>query len=401
MNISLRGEEVKRIISIIFITVVVSFSIVTTNATENITESSNENTTENREVDDNKNEESGVIYDFSPIYNSLSDDVKKSLENIGVSTVNTDELSSITFSSVINEIANIASKNISSPLKGLISVTALLLLCSMLSAYKNTLSCEVSTALNISSTLCITCAVALPATEVIKNTAEIINVASNLMIAYLPIMVVIMASSGHPIRGASYYTMMLTAGEGMSQLSSKVIVPMLNMFLGLSLTSSVSPDINLSGFIGIISKTLKWLFGFGMKIFTSILAIKQLITSSADDVSASAVRFTLNSFIPVVGSALSDAYKTVQGSIGLLKSGVGVFVIISVAVVFLPVILQSLMWILTLWLGKSTAEILGLSQPTKLLESVTTVFSTLLSILLCIMSIYIISTAIVLIAGRS
>jgi stage III sporulation protein AE len=138
-----------------------------------------------------------------------------------------------------------------------------------------------------------------------------------------------------------------------------------------------------------------------MTIFTAVLTIKQLITTSLDDVSTRAVRFTLNSFIPIVGSALSDAYKTVQGSIGLLKSGVGVFVILSVAVVFLPVILQSLMWIITLWLGKSVAEVLSLSQPAKLIEAVATVFSTLLAILLCIMSIYIISTAIVLIAGRS
>lgn len=345
-------------------------------------------------------EESSFLYDLSGIYNSLSDEAKQSLEDIGAASADPNTLSEISFNSIVAEILDLAGENVSSPLKGLISITALLLLSSILSAYKSTLNSDISTALNITTTLCITCAVAVPAISVINNTASVISTASNLMIAYIPIMVVIMATSGHAVSGASYYSMMLAAGEGVGQLSSKVIVPLLNMFLGLSITSSVSPDINLSGFINMFSKAIKWILGFGMTIFTAVLALKQLITSSLDDVSTRAVRFTLNSFIPIVGSALSDAYKTVLGSVGLLKSGVGVFVILSVAVVFLPVILQSIMWIFTLWIGKSTAEVLGVSQPAKLLEAINVVFSTMLAILLCIMSIYIISTAIVLIAGK-
>lgn len=372
----------KKIITIFIISIsLVIISTVAVNAEEN-------------------SDESSFLYDLSGIYNSLSDEAKQSLEDIGAASADPNALSEISFNSIVAEILDLAGENVSSPLKGLISITALLLLSSILSAYKSTLNSDISTALNITTTLCITCAVAVPAISVINNTASVISTASNLMIAYIPIMVVIMATSGHAVSGASYYSMMLAAGEGVGQLSSKVIVPLLNMFLGLSITSSVSPDINLSGFINMFSKAIKWILGFGMTIFTAVLALKQLITSSLDDVSTRAVRFTLNSFIPIVGSALSDAYKTVLGSVGLLKSGVGVFVILSVAVVFLPVILQSIMWIFTLWIGKSTAEVLGLSQPAKLLEAINVVFSTMLAILLCIMSIYIISTAIVLIAGK-
>lgn len=369
----------KKILAVVFITAVLMvLSVVTVNAEENT-----------------------MLYDMSGVYDSLSEQAKQSLHNIGADSADINSITNVSFSSIIEEISRMASDNISFPIKGLVSIIALLLLSSMVSAYKNSINADVSTALNITTTLCITCSVAVPAIQVIESTADVIKISSNLMVAYIPVMIVIMASSGHAISGASYYGMMLSAGTGVGQLSSKIIVPLLDMFLALSITSNVSPDINLNGFINVISKCIKWILGFGMTIFTAVLAIKQLITSSLDDVSTRAVRFTLNSFIPIVGSALSDAYKTVQGSISLLKSGVGVFVILSVGVVFLPVILQSVMWILTLWIGKSTAEVLNLSQSAKLLESVSTVFSTMLAILLCIMSIYIISTAIVLIMGGS
>lgn len=371
------------------ILIVVTFVILTTLSTTVVFADGNGDT----------NDSGALTFDLSELYNSLSDEVKQSLSNIGLTAADGNQISALSFEGIINEVKSLAAGNMSSPLKGLINITALLLLCSILSAYKNTLSSDVSNVLNITSTLCVTCAVAMPAISVINATSGVISASSNVMLAYIPVMTVAMASSGHPISGASYYSIMIAAGEGVGQLSSLIIVPFLNMFLGLSITSSISPDINLGGFTTIISKLIKWLLGFAMTIFTALLSFRQLITTSLDNVSTRAVRFTLNSFIPIVGSALSDAYKTVESSIGLLKSGVGIFVIISVAFVFLPVILQCLMWILTLWIGKSTAEVLSLAGVSKLLDSITSVFSTLLAILLCIMSVYIISTALVLMIG--
>ncbi len=371
------------------ILIVVTFVILTTLSTTVVFADGNGDT----------NDSGALTFDLSELYNSLSDEVRQSLTNIGLTAADGNQISALSFDSVINEVKSLAADNMSSPLKGLLNITALLLLCSILSAYKNTLSSDVSNVLNITSTLCVTCAVAMPAISVINTTSGVISAASNVMLAYIPVMTVAMASSGHPISGASYYSIMIAAGEGVGQLSSRIIVPFLNMFLGLSITSSISPDINLGGFTTIISKLIKWLLGFAMTIFTALLSFRQLITTSFDNVSTRAVRFTLNSFIPIVGSALSDAYKTVESSIALLKSGVGIFVIISIAFVFLPVILQCLMWILTLWIGKSTAEVLSLAGVSKLLDSITSVFSTLLAILLCIMSVYIISTALVLMIG--
>lgn len=339
------------------------------------------------------------VYDTSALYDSLSDDVKQSLENIGINGIDSNELSQISFGEVVNEIVKLAGENSAGPLKAVISLTALLLICSLLSSYKNSLSSELSSSLGIAAVLCATCTAALPVIEVISDMSTVVKTASSFMLAFVPVMVMIMSSTGHAVSGTSYYAMMIGAGEGVGQLSSKVIVPFLNMFLGVSVTASVCSESKLTGITSIISKAVKWVLGFVMTVFTAVLSFKQMITTSVDDVSTRAVRFTLNSFIPIVGSALSDAYKTVQGSVNLLKSGLGIFVIVSIAFVFLPIILNSLLWIFTLSAGKLLAEILGINQVKDLLEGVGTVLSTLLAIVLCIMSVYIISTALVLLMG--
>lgn len=340
------------------------------------------------------------IYDTTELYESLSDEVKDNLSKLGIYRVDTDSLQNLTFSDVTDEIINLAGENLDSPLKGLVSITALLLICSLLSTYKTTLSSDISDSINIAAVLCVTCTAAFPTLKVIENTADVIKTATDFMLAFIPVIVIVMSVSGHSISGASYYSVMLAAGQGVAQLSSKVVVPFLNMFLGIAVTGGVCPEVKLSGINSLISKLVKWLLGFAMAVFTAVLSFRQIISVSADDVSTRAVRFTLSSFIPIVGSALSEAYKTVQGSVNLLKSGLGVFAIISISFVFLPVILQCVLWIFTLTIGKSIAEVLDVSKVKDLLEGITAVISTMLAIVLCIMSIYIISTALVLVMGR-
>lgn len=355
-------------------------------------------------AENNKNDEDpyGIISneDKQSLYDSLSDEAKKSLSNLGVDSVNPDFINNLTFDKIISEILLNAAKVSQNPLKSMLSVIAIMLLGSMLSGLKNSLNnSKMQQVIDVVSTLCITSALVIPVSNIIINTTNTVLAASNFMLAYIPIMVVVMVSSGRAVSGSSYYSMMVMAGQAVSQIASKIIAPLLNSFLGISIAASVSPNVNLSGITSFISKIIKWLLGFIMTMFTALLSFRQLITTSIDNVSTRAVRFTLTSLVPVVGSALSDAYKTIQSSVNLIKSGLGVFVIIAIAVVFLPIILECLIWILTIGVSKSVGEILCLNQPCKVLESVSTVITTLLAIVFCIMAVFIISTAIVLLMG--
>ena len=50
-------------------------------------------------------------------------------------------------------------------------------------------------------------------------------------------------------------------------------------------------------------------------------------------------------------------------------------------------------------ISKMTGEVLNLQQPCKVLEAVSTVVTTLMAIIFCIMAVYIISTAVILLMG--
>jgi stage III sporulation protein AE len=186
---------------------------------------------------------------------------------------------------------------------------------------------------------------------------------------------------------------MIAAGQGVSRVCADLILPFMNVFLGVSITSGISNEVRLNSFLSLISKTVKWLLAFVMTVFTAVLSMRQIAAGAVDSVASRTAKFALSSFVPMVGSALAEAYRSVQGSVSVLKSGLGIFVIAALAVTFLPLILRAFLWLVCLSIGKTFAVMLGISQCAGLLEAIGAVFSAIIAVLFCVMTVFIISAA--------
>lgn len=333
------------------------------------------------------------------IYNSLPDSTKQSLNDIGLNGFDYSKLNNLNVENILSEILNTIGEEGKTPLKAFSVIIAIMLLYSILYGLKNSVDTALQPVLSLIVTICITTAIVIPITGFITSIVDTIKASSDFMISFIPIMVLALSVSGQPVSGMGYYSAMMLSGQAVSRISSEIISPFMKIFLAVSVSSSISPSINLSGIVRFISKFTKIVLGFVMSLFTGILSFKHVVAVGADSVSSRAVRFSLSSFVPVVGSALSEAYRTVQGSVGVLKSGVGIIAVIAVCAMYLPVIIQCLFWMLVLGLSKAVGEILNLREPCVLLESVYSVISTLLAVALCLMAVFVISTALVILIG--
>lgn len=334
------------------------------------------------------------------LMDSLSDEVKEDMKSIGVDSPDIMSLSDVSFDSVISLIVDKLSQNSRAPLSASAVVIAVLILNALFDSYTDSLrQSSTKEVLSVVSTLCITTTLVLPVIDLIDDCIITVTDASNFMLLYIPIMVAILTFSGHAVSGASYYSLMVLACQGVSQLSTKFISPLLNIYLGFCVSSSISDRVNLKSLCNMLSKVIKWLIAFTMTVFSALMTIRGMITTAYDSVTARAVRFTMSSFIPIVGAALSESYKTIQGSINLLRTGAGVFVILAILVVFLPSILRCLIWMFSLSLCKTIGEIIGVSSPISMLSSVSSVVSTVFAITVCIMSVFVISTALLITLG--
>lgn len=338
--------------------------------------------------------------DLEGMFESLPQESRESLERIGLVSDTSRSICDVTFGSVINEVMNVIASQSPSAFSSLGLLVAVMLIYSLAESFSHSLNSDtLRDVLSVVTALCIALALVIPVTDIISTALDIVSISSNLMLSYIPIMVTVLVSSGQTVTGSEYYSMMVVASSGISKLYSEFVTPLLSVFLGISVCTTVMPDMKFDGLVSFFSKAVRWILSFSFTIFTALLSFKTLIASSLDSVSTRAVRYTVSSFVPVVGSALSEAYRTVASSVNILKNGLGVFMIFAIGSVFLPLIVRLLVWQFSVGISRCFAEMINLRVPNEMLGGVSSVLGTLLAILLCIMAMFIISTALLMTAG--
>ena len=303
-----------------------------------------------------------VAYDYSGVYNSLSDEAAQALEGLGITSADASALSNLSLDGVAQTLTKMAGDGFAAPLRSLITVMAVLILCAMLSAYRDSLSGENSETVQTVASLCLSGAVAVPAAAFISSAGSIIAHCANLFLAYIPLMAVMMAASGRALSSAGYQALTIGAGQGVARVCSDVLLPLMNIFLGIAVTSGITPQARLQGFLSLITKVTGWLLGFAMAVFTFVLSLRQTTAGALDSLATRTAKFALSSFL-------------------------------ALALTFLPLLLQGLGWSLCLSAGKAFAEVMGITDCARLLEGLRMVFSTLLAVLLCVLAVFIIATA--------
>ena len=80
---------------------------------------------------------------------------------------------------------------------------------------------------------------------------------------------------------------------------------------------------------------ISWSLKTLLTIFTTYISITGVVSGTTDAATLKATKVTISSFVPVVGSILSDASEAVLVSVGLAKNAAGIYGIFAILALFL------------------------------------------------------------------
>ena len=83
------------------------------------------------------------------------------------------------------------------------------------------------------------------------------------------------------------------------------------------------------------------------------------MSSRADLLGLRSIRFAVNSVVPVIGSSISEGLLSIQAYSSLIKSSVGVVGIAAVCLVFLPALLEVVIWRIALSVCVIVSDLFG------------------------------------------
>ena len=332
---------------------------------------------------------------FSELLSSLEEETKEALSEIGIDDADYTQLLSLSPKRVVDAILELITGKMSEKLKAVGFVCALLVLSAVLEGFAQPDS-TMHSVFSVFTTLLIVVSLLLPVSESLVQAFSAMELSSNFLLAYIPAFAGVISMSGKPLSSAAYSSVMIGLSNLLAQCNVKVFLPVVQVFFSLNIASSVQPKYAFNSLVAFFKKAVTVLLGFSATIFTGLLAIKGSLASAGDSVAVRGVKMLVGSAVPVVGSALSDAYTSVLGSITLIQSAVGIFGIVVFALMHVPVILDLLLWYLALSFTASVSEALGQKQAATLLNGIASTVSLVNTLVIFTAFILIISTGIML-----
>lgn len=330
---------------------------------------------------------------------SVPEETKELLSMLNITSLEKDSLSSVNLPTIWEMLLNLLSLLAPKPLAACGTVFGITVLYAWVDGLRNTLHTEeTSTVFAVVCSLASCGAVMFPISECIKNVCSAMDSVSVFMTSFAPIYAGVLLSGGSAVTALSFQSIVLYAAEFLTYFSGNVILPLLTVSLSLGLTGSLTPEINLGKVGDWVGKVATWLLTLGMFLFAGLLSIQSLTGSAIDRLGDRIMKFSISTFVPVVGSSLSEAFSTIRGCLGLLRSTLGGFGIITSLLIVLPPLLSCFVWQLSLSLCNVGAEMFGLSALSNVLKSAHGVTKCLVGLLAASGVLLVISVTVVTVA---
>jgi len=237
-------------------------------------------------------------------------------------------------------------------------------------------------------------AVISPILTFFNSTAYAIGVCTDFTTAMVPVFASFMLTSGLPVSSGALSGCILLLSRGISVIASSLLLPIACGGLSLSTVGAFVPDLKTESIASSIRKFVIWAVGAVLVIYLTYLGIQSGITSSLDGLAQKTAKLTVSSSIPIVGSIISDASDTVFGAAQLIKSGLGGFSFIAIALIFIKPILLGISWMAALKVGEFAASSFGCDDVSTLTGAVSKTVSVVISMLAASAVALIISIAI-------
>lgn len=236
---------------------------------------------------------------------------------------------------------------------------------------------------------------------VLNLSREIIDSMVNFMHACIPPLLTLLMSGGSITSAAVLQPLLITIVEMTAAGIKNIFIPIIFISTILSVVDNISSRIQLSRLVGFFKQLTSWAVGLLLTVFVAIVSIQGTFGATVDGVTGKTAKFMVKNFIPVVGSALSDAAEAVVGCALLIKNAVGLAMMAGVLLICIVPLLKILALILLYKLTCALAEPIAEPRITKCISDIASSFMLIFGIATAVMFMFLIMVTAVISAGNT
>ena len=215
---------------------------------------------------------------------------------------------------------------------------------------------------SISNLINIVCFIAI-ASIVLKLLLDIIasvsSVITNIEIqteVIFPVLLTLINALGGVVTATTFQPLLATLSVGITKLFTLVLMPIFISSIIFGIVGNISKNVKLEKFSKFFTSLFTWIIGIVFTIFIAFLTIQGLTVSSVDSISLKTAKFAIKSYVPILGSYLSDGVGLILASSVLIKNAIGATGLILIFATILFPIIKIIILILLFKLSSAILE---------------------------------------------
>lgn len=153
---------------------------------------------------------------------------------------------------------------------------------------------------------------------------EAISKMINFILAIIPLLLALIASSGGMISASFFHPVILFLMNVSGSFIQFIVLPLLFLSVLLSIVSTMSENYKVTNLAQLLRNGSIGLLTLFFTVFLGVISVQGASTAVTDGVAIRTAKFLTGNFIPVVGKMFTDATDTVINASVLLKNTVGI-----------------------------------------------------------------------------
>lgn len=342
---------------------------------------------------------SATDIDFGGVWDNVDGKTKEYLEELGITEITIDKLFDLSPTRVISFLFDLSLNKGVTIHKKVISVIIIIFIISIANAFIKE-SNKLDYLVYFVGILAILTIIIEPISRMITDVAVGIKTSTIFVNSYLPIMTAIIVASRNPGLAITYNSFSIFLSSFISTISDKFFMPFTSAILSFNILSSFSFENFRERILASCKRLVIVILSLFSTVYTGLLTTQSLLVKSSDSVALRGIKFISGAFVPVVGAGVGDAISSVFSSFAIMKNTLGVFVIIVIILINIPVIVELLIWYFAIQICSIVSSMLGVKNITDVLDGISSLISLLNIILFFVTFVLVISTGVIIVMGK-
>lgn len=211
-----------------------------------------------------------------------------------------------------------------------------------------------------------------------------------------PILLTLMIGMGANATAGVFQPVVAIMSTYIADIFHFYIIPLFMVSFVFGIISNISDNIKLDKFSSFISSLFKWSVGLIFTLFFAVFTIQGISAGSFDSVSIRTTKYTIKSYVPIMGGYLSDGMDLILSSTILIKNSIGLVGVLMIISTIISPIIEIVVCSLLLKLVSAILQPIGNNKISNFLTSTSKSIVMLSTCIIAIGFMYLISIGLIM-----